>query len=101
MEGCVHQGRKLEEDCKLNFAKPLSSSNGNIYTWTDKAEIDDNINRWDNTLVGYVLGEKSYYFHLKACVTRLWKPTCSLEIYSRENEYLFFRFGTKKSVREY
>jgi len=61
----------------------------------NKTEIDDNINRWDNTLVGYILGDKPYYVHLKACVTRLWKPTCPLEIHTRENGYFLFRFGNK------
>jgi len=42
-----------------------------------------------------VLGDKPYYMHLKACVSRLWKPTCSLDIPSRENGYFFFRSGLK------
>lgn len=33
--------------------------------------------------------------HLKACVTRLWKPRCSLDIYTRENGNFFFKFGSK------
>jgi len=26
------------------------------------------------------------------CASRIWKPTCSLEIHSRENGYFFFKF---------
>jgi len=29
-------------------------------------------------------------------VNRLWKPNCSLDIQSRENGFIFFRFGTKE-----
>jgi len=39
----------------------------------------------ENTLVGYVLGDKPYYMHLKACVSKLWKPSYSLDIHSRDN----------------
>jgi len=48
-----------------------------------------------NTLVGYVLGEKPNFFHLKACVTGLLKPSCSLDIHTRENGCYLSRFGTK------
>ena len=27
--------------------------------------------------------------HLKACLTRLWKHSCSLDIHKRENGYFF------------
>ena len=40
-----------------------------------------------------MVGNKPYYLNLKACVTRLWKPSCSLDIHSRENCFFFFKFG--------
>ena len=43
--------------------------------------------------MGYVAGNKPFYMQLKACVSGLWKPTCSLEIHSRENDFFFFKFG--------
>lgn len=58
--------------------------------------IEDNVNKWGNTLVGYVMGNRPFYSHLKACVGRLWRTTCSLEIHSRENGFFFFKFGTKE-----
>ena len=61
-----------------------------------KSEIDSNAYKWENTLVGYVLGDKPFYMHLKACVHRMWRPSCSLDIFSRENGYFFFKFGTKE-----
>ena len=60
-----------------------------------RSDILDNVNKWSNTLVGYVMGNKPFFTHLKACVSRLWKPDCSLDIYSRENGFIFFRFETK------
>jgi len=40
-------------------------------------------------MVGYVLGDRPFYMHLKTCVGRLWKPTCSLDVHLRENGYFF------------
>jgi len=34
--------------------------------------------------------------HLKACITRIWKPSCSLEIHLRENGFFFFKFGDEQ-----
>jgi len=43
--------------------------------------------------VGYVVGNKPFYMQLKACLTRIWKPTCALEIHLRENGFFSFKFG--------
>jgi len=58
-------GRKLDEGCKLDFVAPLSSDES-FFAQIKQSEIDDNINKWDNTLVGYVLGEKPYFFSSKS-----------------------------------
>jgi len=41
------------------------------------------------------MGNKPFFMHLKACVTKLWKLDCSLDIYSRENGFFFLKFRTK------
>ena len=88
-------GRNLDEACKLNYIPLCAYASGNYYAKIDNSEIKANVQWWNNTLVGYVPGDKPFYIHLKACVTRLWKP-CSLEIHSRENGFFYFRFGTKE-----
>jgi len=45
------------------------------------------------TIIRYIVGNKPFYLNLKACVTRLWKPSSSLDIHSRENVFSFFKFG--------
>jgi len=55
------------------------------------------VQRWSNTLVGYVLDDRLVYNHLKACLMGLWHPTCSLEVHSRENRYFFFKFGRRSA----
>jgi hypothetical protein len=87
-------GRQVNEDCILQFHAPLIDDKG-IYASIPKSAIDANVNKWCNTLVGYVMGDRPFYSQLKGCVGRLWRPTCSLEIHSRENGYFFFKFGSK------
>jgi len=67
---CIH-GRILEYNCKLSYVKPSINSVGSIYAKINRSELDETIARWSNTLVGYVLGDKPYYMHLKASVTRM------------------------------
>jgi len=61
-----------------------------------KSEIAENVERWNNTLIGYVMGVKKNFLHLKACVSRIWKPKRSFDVYSRVNGYFFFKFGMKE-----
>lgn len=42
--------------------------------------------------MGYVLGKRPYYFHLKAFVSRLWKPKGNLDIFTRDNGFVMFNF---------
>jgi len=86
--------RKLNSGCEIEFIEPLNSIDGSSYVSILKSEIDENIDKWSNTLVGYVIGNKPFYVHLKACISRLWKPKCSSDIFSRENGFFFFKFGS-------
>lgn len=49
-------GRKLDDVCRLDFVAPERSLEGKIYAKIPRAEIIFNVNRWCNTLVGYVVG---------------------------------------------
>ena len=37
----------------------------------------------------------TFFLHVKSCATRMWKPKCSLDVYSRENGFFFFKFDSK------
>ena len=65
MKRCCIQSRKLNAGCELEYIKPIKGSNGRVYASISKTMIDDNVNRWANTLVGYVIGHKPFYIHLK------------------------------------
>jgi len=51
----------------LDYVAPTITE-GKQYAQIPKSEILANVEKWKNTLVGYVLGNKPFYLHLKACV---------------------------------
>ena len=70
----------MEKVCKLSFVKPVKISEGESITKISRSEFEENLERWSNILIGYVL---------EACAGRIWKLTCSLEIHSRKNRFSF------------
>ena len=69
----------MEESCKLEFIEPACSPEGKLFAKIPKSEIKPNIEKWRNTLVGYVVGNKPFYMQLKACVTRIWNSVEEVE----------------------
>jgi len=57
-------GRDIKDDCALEFFAPLSDDKGNQFAAIPRSVILENVNKWNNTLVGYVLGDKPFYSHL-------------------------------------
>ena len=60
------QGRQMNSDSALEFIEPIKKSDGEQYASILRSEIAENIMMWSNTLVGYVMGNKPFYLHLKA-----------------------------------
>ena len=77
----------------MDFIELEISSNGKSFALIPRSDILSNVDRWSNTLVGYVVGNKPFCLQIKACVNRIWNPSCSLEVHSRENGFFFFKFG--------
>ena len=77
----------------MEFITPVKDKEGNPFALIPKVEILKNVKKWQNTLVGYVIGDKPFYMNLKACVGRMWKLKCSMEVHSRDNGFFFFKFG--------
>ena len=59
-------GRNLEDNCKLSSIQPSKTIAGDSYTRIEKSKIDASTLRWENTLIGYVLGENP-----TICILRL------------------------------
>ena len=91
-------GRRLDDACKLSFIQPTKTTDGDYTAKIGKAEVESNAHKWENTLIGYVLGDKPSYSHVKACVTRLWKPNCPLDISSRDNGYFFLQIWLQREM---
>jgi len=78
---CV-MGRKVSAGSDLEFIAPIKKGDGIEVASISRSDILDHVNKWSNTLLGYIIENKPFFMYLKACVTRLWKLDCSLDIYS-------------------
>jgi len=54
-------GRSMDEECKLEYVKPICVE-GKLFAATPRWEINENIQRWSNMLVGYVIGDNHSIF---------------------------------------
>ena len=91
-------GMKINSGSDLEFIEPIVGSDGKEVAVINRSEILETVNKWSYTLVGYVMGNKPFFMHLKTCVTRLWKQDCSLDIYSTENGFFFLNLLLKLNV---
>jgi len=51
----------MDEECKLGFVKPKCVE-GKVFVAIPRWEIIENIQRWSNMLLGYVLGDNHSIF---------------------------------------
>lgn len=49
--------------------------------------------QWSNTLVGYVLGKRSYFHHVQVFVNRVWNPKGKLDVLTIDNGFFMFKFS--------
>ena len=52
--------RNLDDDCKLKHVMPEEDVDGKFFAKISKAVIHQNVQRWCNTPVGSVLGDRPY-----------------------------------------
>jgi len=55
----------------LNYVAPSKDSTCKPFVAVPRSDILPNIDKWKDTPVGYVLGDKLFYMHLKASAGRL------------------------------
>jgi len=61
-------GRKMNENCALQFIGPHIDKKGRPFAKISKTEVAETVQRWNNTLIGNVMRDKPFYLHHKACV---------------------------------
>lgn len=63
--------QQIDHKFSLHYVELSKQSDESIHTKIPRVEVEANIKRWDNAFVWYVLGDRPFYAHLKAYVTRL------------------------------
>ncbi|KAL0413312.1 UNVERIFIED_CONTAM: hypothetical protein Sradi_1532900 [Sesamum radiatum] len=81
----------------LSFIPP-EFQNGEVLVRPTQAMIDEGAKHWLTTAVGYFLGRKPYFHHLKAFVQSSWPTLVSVSATS--NGFYFFKFKTEIAMEE-
>ncbi|KAL2252951.1 UNVERIFIED_CONTAM: hypothetical protein Sindi_0089800 [Sesamum indicum] len=81
----------------LSFIAP-TTQNGEVVVCPSLDTVRDGSKRWKATAVGYFMGKRSYYHHLKEFAHSVW-PTLR-EVTATANGFFFFQFKTKLDMEE-
>lgn len=79
------------DDLSLQYIPPRVVEGKAVVEISSQA-INDAITHWSDTLIGYVVGQRPYYNHLKNSLLHMWSPVGRIEIHARENGYFIFKF---------
>lgn len=90
----VISGAQLSVNFPLTYYAPVIRNNVKCAEITSSL-INSAKLKWDNSVVLYVLGSKPYYPYFKAYIDRVWKPTGSFQIFSKDNGFYVVKFEEK------
>ncbi|KAL0439852.1 UNVERIFIED_CONTAM: hypothetical protein Slati_2468200 [Sesamum latifolium] len=81
----------------LSFVPP-TMQNGEIIVRLSLDAIRDGSRRWTSTAVGYFLGRRPYFHHVKEYARSVWPMV--VEVTATSNGFFFFQFSTTAAMEE-
>ncbi|KAL0460950.1 UNVERIFIED_CONTAM: hypothetical protein Slati_0722200 [Sesamum latifolium] len=96
-----HPYRLLNDRIAAEFQKstrrtlkfiPSDIQNGEVIVRPSKEAVDEGVQKWKNSAVGYFLGRRPYFLHLQAFVKSTWMGV--YEIIATSNGFYIFIFKT-------
>ncbi|KAL2252947.1 UNVERIFIED_CONTAM: hypothetical protein Sindi_0089400 [Sesamum indicum] len=81
----------------LSFIAP-TKQNGEVVVRPSLDTVRDGSKRWKFTAVGYFMGKRSYYHHLKEFAHSVWPAL--REVIATANGFFFFQFKTEIDMEE-
>ncbi|KAL2248023.1 UNVERIFIED_CONTAM: hypothetical protein Sindi_2654600 [Sesamum indicum] len=81
----------------LSFIAP-TKQNGEVVVRPSLDTMRDGAKRWKSTAVGYFMGKRPYYHHLKEFAHSIWPAL--REVTATANGFFFFRFKTEIDMEE-
>ncbi|KAL2252009.1 UNVERIFIED_CONTAM: hypothetical protein Sindi_2323200 [Sesamum indicum] len=81
----------------LSFIAP-TKQNGEVVVCPSLDTVRDEAKRWKSTAVGYFMGKRPYYHHLKEFAHLIWPAL--REVTATANGFFFFRFKTEIDMEE-
>ena len=87
---------RSEATCRLTYIPPVIKPNGLLVGLACSSAIATAATRWENTLVGYVVGERPSLGRLRACIQQLWKLPVDASVFPQDNDFFFFKLPNPK-----
>ncbi|KAL2224895.1 UNVERIFIED_CONTAM: hypothetical protein Sindi_3008200, partial [Sesamum indicum] len=81
----------------LSYIAP-TMQNGEVVVRPSLDTVRDGAKRWETTAVGYFLGKRPYYHHLKEFAFSVWPAL--REVTANTNGFFFFRFKSVIDMEE-
>ena len=81
----------------LSFIAP-TKQNGEVVVRPSLDTVRDGAKRWKSTAVGYFMGKRPFYHHLKEFAHSIWPAL--REVTATTNGFFFFRFKTEIDMEE-
>ncbi|KAL2235432.1 UNVERIFIED_CONTAM: hypothetical protein Sindi_1275400 [Sesamum indicum] len=81
----------------LSFIAP-TKQNGEVVARPSLDTVRDGSKRWKSTAVGYLMGKRPYYHHLKEFAHSVWPAL--REVIATANGFFFFQFKTEIDIEE-
>ncbi|KAL2250145.1 UNVERIFIED_CONTAM: hypothetical protein Sindi_2488200, partial [Sesamum indicum] len=82
----------------LHFCLNIPNQNEEIVIHPTLKTIRNGLRRWNSTAIGYFLGKRPYFHHLKDYVKSIWPLLIDVTVTS--NGFFFFRFKTTVAMEE-
>ncbi|KAL2235335.1 UNVERIFIED_CONTAM: hypothetical protein Sindi_1265700 [Sesamum indicum] len=77
---------------------PPTLQNGEVVVRPTMKTIRNGSNKWKTTAVGYFLGKRPYFYHVKECAFSVWPGL--RDVKATTNDFFFFQFKTIAYMEE-
>jgi hypothetical protein len=85
------EGNIRDPHMALSFFEPVMEE-GRIKVKPPMEVADEGCGEWENTLVGYFLGQKLPYSAVNSIAHKIWGKEGLIEVLSSDNGFFFFKF---------
>ncbi|XP_077215467.1 uncharacterized protein LOC143850014 [Tasmannia lanceolata] len=95
----LFESKDVQTSSKLKFFNQTEATGHSGLDFEDE-ELEDNDKKWQNSVVGYLLGRRPYFVALKEHLNRIWKVKGSFQMYNLHNGFFLFHFNSSEDCEK-